>query len=95
MKIYLTNSAKSDLSKLLSDKNNKEYIRISKKKGNVWQGPIMDLALDKRNNDDSVYEVDNYKFIIKKQLELEFSVLYVNYIDNEYYTGYRIDTEMF
>ncbi|GAA0787515.1 hypothetical protein [Hathewaya limosa] len=55
----------------------------------------MDLALDKRNNDDSVYEVDNYKFIIKKQLELEFSVLYVNYIDNEYYTGYRIDTEMF
>lgn len=95
MKIYLTNSAKSDLSKLLSDKNNKEYIRISKKTGNVWQGPIMDLALDKRNNDDSVYEVDNYKFIIKKQLELEFSVLYVNYIDNEYYTGYRIDTEMF
>ncbi|MDQ0479580.1 Fe-S cluster assembly iron-binding protein IscA [Hathewaya limosa] len=35
MKIYLTNSAKSDLSKLLSDKNNKEYIRISKKTGNV------------------------------------------------------------
>lgn len=55
----------------------------------------MDLALDKRNNDDNVYEVDNYKFIIKKQLVLEFRVFYINYIDNEYYKGYRIDTEMF
>lgn len=35
MKIYLTNSAKIELSKLLSHKNNNQYIRISKKTGNI------------------------------------------------------------
>lgn len=78
MNILITNEAKRELDKLLAN-SDKTCIRILTRCITMTSDAKVDLELDEPNANDNLYDVDGYKIIINKILDLQMNYMTISY----------------
>lgn len=64
--VSLTTTARAELDNYFADKQ-KSPIRVYLNKGGCC-GPSLTLALDEKRDEDDVFDLDGYTFVVEKQL---------------------------
>lgn len=78
MNILITSEAKKELDKLLAN-SDKTCIRILTRCVTMTSEAKVDLELDEPNANDNLYDVDGYKIIINKILDLQMNYITISY----------------
>ncbi|HSQ89402.1 hypothetical protein [Romboutsia sp.] len=78
MDILITQSAKTELDKLIQNSENKN-IRIRTRCVTMYDDAKLDFELDEIKENDDVYEVDGYKVIINRNLADQLYSLTISY----------------
>ena len=78
MTILITNEAKRELDKLLEN-SEKKCIRILTRCRTMTTEAKVDLELDDPNENDNLYDVDGYKVIINKILDLQMNYITISF----------------
>ena len=64
--VTVTDKAKSEINSLLKDKESQEAIRVYIA-GIGCGGPTLGLKLDVANDDDNIFDVENFQVIVNKE----------------------------
>lgn len=78
MSILITNEAKREIDKLLEN-SDKECIRILTRCVTMTTEAKVDIELDDPKPTDNLYDVDGYKIIIDKILDLQMNYITISY----------------
>lgn len=78
MSILITNEAKKEIDKLLEN-SDKECIRILTRCVTMTTEAKVDIELDDPKPTDNLYDVDGYKIIIDKILDLQMNYITISY----------------
>ena len=78
MSILITNEAKREIDKLLEN-SDKECIRILTRCVTMTTEAKVDIELDDPKPTDNLYDVDGYKRIIDKILDLQMNYITISY----------------
>lgn len=79
MNITIYNSAKAELDKLLQQETNKKYIRVFIRTISFWCDARVHITLDELQDNDELFEVDEYKLILSKRLASQINNLYISF----------------
>ncbi len=88
MKINITDIAKEELNKVLVN-SNKECFKLVPGSRSCCDIAFTLIASD-LDEDYRVYPVDNYKFLIEKDLDGIYEIIYVDYISEGFTRGFNI-----
>lgn len=89
MVIDITNSAKTELKKILESKKTDKVLRVYIA-GYGWGGPSFGLALDEQKDGDTKIVVDDYTFLIEEGLQESFGKFTIDYSDNWLRKGFSV-----
>lgn len=78
LEILITESAKSQLNKLLLQSNNK-CIRVFAKRPSIYEDAEFDIKIDDPKTDDMIFNVDNYQVIININLAVQLEGISISY----------------
>lgn len=78
MSILITTEAKRELDKVLAD-SDKSCIRILTRPITMTSEAKLDLELDEPNANDNLYDVDGYKIIIDKILDMQMNYITISF----------------
>ncbi|WP_040327371.1 iron-sulfur cluster biosynthesis family protein [Clostridium ihumii] len=94
MIINITDSAKLVLNKLCrQDSINEKTFRVYLKEI-ACSGAIFYITLDKATKDDLVFDVDDFKIIISKELCSKFTVVNIYYNTSDSFEDFKITTDL-
>lgn len=78
MEILITQTAKSELDKLIENNEHKN-IRIITKRPSIYENATFDFELDEIKKDDIIFDVDGYKVIINVNLAMQLESISISY----------------
>lgn len=86
MKLTLSNAAKENMKNLLSNKKNKVF-KINFK-GYSWGGLNLDLVLEEQENSMKIYEQDEIKFVVDKEIDGVVNEIMIDYMNYFFKKGF-------
>jgi len=90
MKIEVTNEAKNEISKVLSNEKNAGKLLRIYIAGYGWGGPSFGLALDEAKDEDIEVKVDDHNFIVEDIITESFDAFTVDFSDNWLRRGFTV-----
>lgn len=90
MKIEVTNEAKEEITKVLSNEKNAGKLLRIYIAGYGWGGPSFGLALDELKDEDIEVMVDDNKFILEDIIQESFESFTVDFSDNWLRRGFSV-----
>lgn len=93
MIIDLTGAAKEELKKVIETKQSTKPLRIYIASYG-WGGPTFGIALDEQKEEDLTIEVEEFKFVLDKELSDGFSKFKVDYSDDWLKRGFSVTPSM-
>ena len=79
MNIQIYDSAKKELNKLISNNEDKKYIRIFIRTISFWSDARIHLTLDDLKEDDQLFVVDGYNIVINKRLSSQMNNISISF----------------
>ena len=90
MSIEITQLAQEELRKVLESKNNfNRSLRIYIA-GMGWGGPSFGIALDEQKDGDEVVKIDDFTFLLDKDMMNNFSDFNIDYSNNWLRRGFQV-----
>ena len=89
MKIEVTDTARSELKKLIEAKNTDKTLKIFVA-AYGWGGPTFGLALDEQKDGDEIIKTDDFEFIVEDGLSENYGKFTVEYSDNWLKRGFSV-----
>lgn len=77
--IKLSEKAKQELVEVLEDKAQKDHPLRVHVSAIGWGGPRFGLALDEKQEEDNIYEVEGFNFIVEKSIEEQYGPFEIDY----------------
>lgn len=94
MIINITDLAKAAFNNMFRSYNvNSKYIRVYLKEI-AWYGPVFNVTLDEPTSNDKVFDIDQYKIVINKDLGTKFSIINIYYKSTRSYGDFYITTDL-
>ncbi len=95
MIINISNPAKEELNNMFKEYNiNNKYLRVYIRELSAWYGPIFSIALDEPTENDKVFESDDFKIVINKELCDKISVINIYYKSAISSDIFRVSTDL-
>ncbi len=95
MIINISDQAKSELNNMFKSYNiENKFLRIYIKEISAWYGPMFSVALDEPTDKDSVFESDDFKIVINKDLCEKINVINIYYKSAISSDIFRVSTDL-
>jgi len=91
--IEISEKAKKELIKVLEDKASIEHTVRVHVSGIGWGGPRFGLALDEKQEKDTLYEVEGINFVIEDSIEEQYGPFEVDYAGGWIGKGFVISSK--
>ena len=75
MEFIISENGKQKLINEFNEKTLRIYTKIK-----TWAGITYNIALDEPNENDNIYEIENIKFLVDKEIEKEVSYIEIDYV---------------
>lgn len=88
-------SGKIAIDEILEKANKKDKtFRIYIRRVSNWLGPVFDVALDEPTDKDNVFEYEDYKIIIRKELSEKINSIEIFFKEGISKSGFRVLTDI-
>lgn len=93
MNINITEKAKEEMRKVLENKNSPNQPLRIYIAGVGWGGPSFGIALDEQKEEDQMVEVDDFKFVVEKDILSAYSNFNIDYSNNWLRRGFYVTSD--